>query len=964
MYMRPALVGRQDESAELDLHLARTVAGNGRLVLLAGATGVGKTRLASEALARSDLLVLPGRTGSRPASPFSAIVSALRAFLRIAPNGLPEDAPFRAFLPALLPELGSQPPALDGDTLYETILSALAAMARRQPTALFFDDLHEADRATLELLPFLAASLGDLPLLLLGAYRSDELRRDHPLRRVRAELRRAKLLNELAIEPLAPGDAATLLAQLLGNPASPALAAVLFERTKGVAFFVEELVAALLTSGRVRDDGAVWELVQPDAPLPLPESIRDLVLMRAATLSGAARAIVDVAAVAGVSFDLDLVAAVSAHGDALGEVLAYDLLVETGPETAAFRHALIRDAIYGAIPWSRRRMLHRQLAERLEQRGNEPGLLADHWLLAREPERARLALLLAANAAQSLHAYRDAADLTQRALDLWPEGDFSPDRLAALDRLGVCAQLCGELPTAVAAWRAAADAYSATGNVLAQAEVQRRLAAAYELLGDWEAALAAHESAADSFAAHGQPGDAASERLAAAAHQRSAARFDAALAMLARAAPHARDAARIDLQARILGLEGDVRARMGDNPAGVDQVRAGLALALAHDLSGPAAEIFQRLGDALEHSGDYSGAAQTYLAATEFCQTQGAEAMTQVCLACTAVVMRRSGAWQRCLQTCGEVLASSAAPLHARAVALGTVGIVRAQRGETSRARAALLESERLARQIELAPLELLSTWGFAMLEELSGDGEAAVRRCQRLLERWSQTEERHFVIPALSWSVSLLSAHAEERAARACAEALSRIVTETGASEAIAALGHALGELSLFDADPVQAARLFLEANRRQQQLEIPYESAQTQMRAGIALIAADDRAAGIEQLVSAYRLAHGLGARPLASKVASELAKLGEPIDRRLGRRAAGLLARGGLTRRELEVLHLVAAGHTDREIAQALVLSRRTVEMHVANCLGKLECRSRAAAVRRAAELRLFSGADSTR
>jgi DNA-binding CsgD family transcriptional regulator len=92
-----------------------------------------------------------------------------------------------------------------------------------------------------------------------------------------------------------------------------------------------------------------------------------------------------------------------------------------------------------------------------------------------------------------------------------------------------------------------------------------------------------------------------------------------------------------------------------------------------------------------------------------------------------------------------------------------------------------------------------------------------------------------------------------------------------------------------------------------------------------------------------------------------ARELELLGEPVERRLGRRAAGLLERGGLTRREVEVLRLVANGQSDREIARALVLSPRTVEMHVANSLGKLGCRSRAEAVRRAAELGLLDARD---
>jgi len=107
----------------------------------------------------------------------------------------------------------------------------------------------------------------------------------------------------------------------------------------------------------------------------------------------------------------------------------------------------------------------------------------------------------------------------------------------------------------------------------------------------------------------------------------------------------------------------------------------------------------------------------------------------------------------------------------------------------------------------------------------------------------------------------------------------------------------------------------------------------------------------------VECYRGARLLRARPLAATAARELERVGEPIERRLGRRAAGLLERGGLTRRELEVLRLVAEGCTDREIAQTLVVSPRTVEMHVANCLGKLGCRSRAEAVRRGIELQLF-------
>jgi DNA-binding NarL/FixJ family response regulator len=112
------------------------------------------------------------------------------------------------------------------------------------------------------------------------------------------------------------------------------------------------------------------------------------------------------------------------------------------------------------------------------------------------------------------------------------------------------------------------------------------------------------------------------------------------------------------------------------------------------------------------------------------------------------------------------------------------------------------------------------------------------------------------------------------------------------------------------------------------------------------------------VERLTDAYRTARKLGAQPLARLAARGLQELGERAEQRLGRRAAGDLERGGLTRRELEVLRFVAVGRTNREIAQELYLSPRTVDMHVRNVLLKLDCRSRAEATHRAGELGLVA------
>jgi len=115
--------------------------------------------------------------------------------------------------------------------------------------------------------------------------------------------------------------------------------------------------------------------------------------------------------------------------------------------------------------------------------------------------------------------------------------------------------------------------------------------------------------------------------------------------------------------------------------------------------------------------------------------------------------------------------------------------------------------------------------------------------------------------------------------------------------------------------------------------------------------------REEGLERLCSACRTATKLGARPLAAAAAQEVAALGESVAQRLGARAVAQADGVQLTRRELEVLRRVSIGRTNREIAQELFLSPRTVDMHVRNLLGKLDCRSRVEASHRAGELGLL-------
>ena len=950
------LIGRAGELAALGKAIDAARSGAGGIVLLAGEAGVGKTRLLEAGLARAGVLALPGETSELATPPYGPIIAALRGFLRARPGGLAACGPLLPFLALLLPELGSPAPTADPSALTEAIRSAFATIAQNGPAALVLDDLQWADHATLELLPTLAGALARERLLIVGAYRNDEIGRGHPLRRLRNDLRRARLLREIAVERLDQAGTAALAARSLGQAPGQALAAALYERTDGLPLFVEELAGALALRGRLQSGKGGLELA-PGAQLPIPDTLRDAVLLRLDGLPETALRLLELAAVAGPACDLELIEGLA------GGIYGFEMLVERGlldesaPGRASFRHALTREAIYTDIAWARRRTLHRQLAEGLEAKGLPPQAVAEHWLAARDPERARDALLRAARASCAIHAYRDAAGAAQRALELWPDGADEGGRLGVLDQLGSCAQLSGQLPEAARAWREVADGWRQRGEMRACAEAERKLAGAAELQGHWDRALAAREAAAYAFATGGLPAEAAAERLSAAAHLRSAGRFRAALDVLATADDEARRAARPDTSARILGLQGNILARMGQLAEGLATVQRGLALALEQNFASASAEIYQRLADALEHGGDYPGARDVYLTAFDFCQTNAVPATAQLCMACLTAVLRQTGEWDRAMTLCREVLASEHSSAHARAVASGMLGSLYAQRGQPRHARALLLESAALSQRIELAAMELMASWGLALLDDLSGEPAAAAEHCRAMLGRWEQIEDRHYAIAPLRWAVTLFAGQGAGADARACANALARIASATGQPEALSALAHALGEIALLEGEPQQAVQQFVQALDLLRDVAVPFCHASTQFRAGMACAAASQRDAAVAHLASAYRSARKLGARPLATQIAQALAELGEPLAERIGAGAAGRFRTADLTRRQHEILRLVAQGQTNAEIAHVLVLSPRTVEMHVANILATLDSRSRAEAVRRATELGLL-------
>src|SRR5215208_7126186 len=233
------LVGRQAEHERLSEALDAARAGNGSLTLLAGEAGVGKTRLAEDVARASGEDALWGRTTQGGSAPYGPIVAVLRSYLRERPGGLAALGPLRDHLAVILPELGEPAAESDSATLFEAVHAGFARVAEDH-TLIVLDDLQRSDEATLDLLSALAEPLGRLPLLVVGAYRSDGLPRDHMLRRLRHELRRSGRLAEIALDPLDENQTGELLSHVLAGPAAPSLVRAVHDRTQGLPFYVEE----------------------------------------------------------------------------------------------------------------------------------------------------------------------------------------------------------------------------------------------------------------------------------------------------------------------------------------------------------------------------------------------------------------------------------------------------------------------------------------------------------------------------------------------------------------------------------------------------------------------------------------------------------------------------------------------------------------------------------------------------
>jgi ATP/maltotriose-dependent transcriptional regulator MalT len=857
------LLERQEILAALLGAHAEARAGTGRLVLVAGESGVGKTsvvRALVQSVSRTSRVLIgacdPLFT-PRPLGPFADLAPHAGVRLR-----------------SLLQSAAS--PSEVFDELRDELTSG--------STVLVLEDLHWADEATLDVVRLLARRIEGMPALVVATFRDDELERTHPLRLVLGELGSIAGVETVRVEPLSAGAVARLAEGYDVDPDE------LYRLTSGNPFYVLEVLDA---GGDV-----------------VPETVRSAVLARTARLGEEATSIAEAVSIAPpklATWALERVCGEAASQ--LHECLSAGVLVNTDTGTA-FRHELARRAVEESLAPTRRAELHRRVLDVLaDPPAGLPDLarLAHHAEAAEDPQAVLRYAPAAAEQARSVGAYREAAAQFARALrfaDVRPPGE----RAALLEGRARACYLADDQVEAIEVIRDAITCWKEAGARLAQA---RALSELY-----WYLNCRGHDTLSR---------DALAEA-----------------ALLIADDPNAREAASLySAQANMHRLDGDlercielarrateIAERTGD-PRTAAEALVTLGVAeLTRDTSigreildrtiadCHASGEFVEAGRALNYPGiigtlryDHELANACLPKALEYCAEHNLDLWRINVLAFAARSQLQQGRWSEAAEWARLLLEDPRDSPWPHHEALIVLALVRGRRGDPG-AREALQG----AHEVGVSPEEF-----FAIVDLAAADAEVA------WLEQNLKEVDR-VTAPVLASAVE-----------RGSAEEATRLLHW----RRLARLEPTV-DVDLSGPYAAGAAGEWREAAAQWDQRGCPYETA-------LALAQTSDE----EALWRALQISRELGARPLAARVGRRLRELGANGVPR-GPRPSTRQNPARLTARELEVLALVSDGLRNTDIAERLVVSRRTVDHHVSAILRKLGARTRGEAVAAATQL----------
>jgi DNA-binding CsgD family transcriptional regulator/tetratricopeptide (TPR) repeat protein len=940
----PDFVGRNDELAAFQGAVAAARQGAPAVLLVGGEAGIGKSTLVTEGARRAGAELIVGRCVPMGGEliPLAPLAELLRNVRRTTPDALTESA-FAPLRDWIGPGPADERPA--AGALFGPLLELVASLGADGAVVVAFEDLHWADPLTWDLFDLLARNLVDEHVVLVGTYRANEVGANPQQRRRLGELARLPATRRMHVEGLSRDELAAKIQTLMRKVPPAKLIDEILARGQGNPFFTAELVAAHVNGQAI------------------PAVLSDLIATELGGLDAISRSVVAVIAVVGHDTAHDLLMRVAeVDADTLEVALhaaidAQLVVVDRDTDAYRFRHALIGEVVYDELLPPERKRLHRRIADALADqpphllaRADRASELAVHLDRAGDHATAFGALLLAADAAETV-APAAALHHLERALELWDSAGEASAAANRGDRLWQAAELASGAAGNQRAADLAMEAFRCGAPPRGAAWGHERLGRYLWAAGHIEDCTAEFEAAAALLPDDGGP-DAApvfaglGQAELMLGHYRAAeARAQSVFDLLsdAEADPFAWAMAR-----RVLGIVVD---HGGDPARGIDLCREAVEAA-PNALTRMLAVLY--LGVALLDAGAYQEAVNDMLDAGAEARMTGLDRSFGGYLdALAAEALIRLGRWSEADTILDHSEGTEAFPLGELRLAFAGA-LLAARRGDRDRAHALLAEAE-------ARPVDPLHRWFLDRATAEShlalGEWAEAAEVAERALARDATALwQARFVMLGTAADVELaLDARARRELVDPDAIAArlrgridaARVAAVTGqgteeAPDSAAHLAHAAAEVTrLHDSDPDAWA----EAARRWAHLGDPYWLATARVRETEAAAARGETARAAETLREAHQLASDLAAEILLTDIdaVSRRTRLSvdAPVARVLEKSAIDQL---GLTAREAEVLSLVAAGQTNRQIGEALFVSEKTASVHVSNILRKLGVSSR--------------------